>query len=548
MTLAPDRPPRVLLVTCRAEELKALGGPMARERISVSHANDALAGVAALNREAFDAVVLSLPLPDAEGIGACAALGAVAGCPPIALLDVVDRSREVLGALAADARPARCLAKPVDGAKLVALVRELIADAAEPDSSVDRSGLAAVMLDLAQRRETGALEVRSAEITTRIYFRAGIAVSVEGGGLRESLGRLLVRSGALSERDYERVIRRMTEQLIDNEHQRMGEVLTELGLMSASDVYQALSSQAVEKILACFVASRVSLAFHEMSALPPATEPLAVPPVPALVLAAVRQHFTEPELRRALAPHLGARLKLRTPAAELQLAGEDARLANALSGARSVSEILRAQPNARPLLSALVVIDAVAPVLAVAKLQSSPAPAPRAEVKFAREVVVARKPASAPAAASNAETRARFADAPAAASAPKDEAKARLEAEQLFQEARKLLEREKFHEASSALERAVSLWPHEPEYRMYEAWAGYLSARVVQRIARAKAVACARKMVESDPRAAKPHAILGRLLLDDGDASGAAREFELALVRDPKDEDAKKGLGQARKP
>jgi tetratricopeptide (TPR) repeat protein len=291
--------------------------------------------------------------------------------------------------------------------------------------------------------------------------------------------------------------------------------------------------------------------FHEMSALPEGIEPLAVPPVRALLLDAVRQHFSEGELKPLLAPHVGARLELREDAAELRLVGEDARVARALSGTKSVAEILRAQPKARVLLSALVLIDAVVPVTATAKVQPSAVPAPRAQVRFAREVVVARKPAAAPASASNETTQLRFAsdEAPAAASGgPQDEAKARLEAEQWFQQGRKLLEREKFHEAAVSLEKAIALWPQEPEYRMVEAWASYLAARVVQRIARAKAVACARKVVESDARAAKPHAILGRLLLEDGDAKGAAREFELALVRDPKDEDAKKGLAQARKP
>jgi tetratricopeptide (TPR) repeat protein len=542
---------RVLLVTGRVEDLKSLGGPLARERWAVSHVRDVAGATTALQQGAFDTLVLALPLPGVEAVGACAALTAVAGCPPIALIDDNDRARDLLAALPSDARPARCLVRPLDGSKLAGLLRELVESEDTLDSSVDRRGLALVMLDLAQRSETGALEVRGGGVTTRLYLRAGVVVSVEGGGLRESLGRMLVRSGVLSERDYERVIRRMTEQLIDNEHQRMGEVLTELGLMSASDVYEALSTQAVEKISACFVAERAELVFHEMSALPPKIEPLAVPPMRALVVDAVRRHFDESELRPLLAPWLGARLKLREDAdsAQLQLSREDARVVSALSGAKSVADILRAQPDARPLLSALVLIDAVAPVVPAPKVHAAATPAPRAEVKFAREVVgAARGPASG-AAASNAQTQLRFADeAPASGVGQRDESKARLEAEQLFQQARKLLEREKLQEAAAALERCVALRPEEPEYRMYEAWASYLAARVLQRIARAKALACARKMVEADPRAGKPHAILGRLLLEDGDSASAAREFEFALLRDPKDEDAKKGLAQARGP
>jgi Tfp pilus assembly protein PilF len=81
---------------------------------------------------------------------------------------------------------------------------------------------------------------------------------------------------------------------------------------------------------------------------------------------------------------------------------------------------------------------------------------------------------------------------------------------------------------------------------MLEAWAAYLGARVSLRTARAKAAACARKQADADPRAAQPHTILGRLYLEDGDASAAAREFELALKRDPSDAEAQKGLAAVR--
>ncbi len=543
MTATSGAHTRVLLVTARAEEVKSLGGPMARERFAVSHARSASAAAEAIQKHAFDAIVLCHPLPDAEPIGSCAALAATPGCPPILLLDVVDRSDEVKHTLPADVRPALCLVRPLDGAKLPVLVTQVIDATEEPDASVDRRGFANVLLDLAQRGETGALEVRAESATTRIYFRRGAPVSVEGGSLRETLGRMLVRRGALSESDYERVIRRMTERVIDNEHQRMGEVLIELGLLSGAEVYQALSGQATEKIVACFAPARVDLIFHEMDALPPAIEALAVPPVPALLLEIVRQHFSEQEVAKVLAPHARDRLRLVGGAAGLKLAGEEARFAASLNGARSASELLRAHPSAAATLAALLLMGAAEPTAAAPpdKPQPAASPAPRASAQFARDEVVMRKRPTASAGGATTQTR------PAApAPAPADESKARLEAEQLFQEARKLLEREKFHDACEALQRVVTLRPLEPEYRMYEAWAGYLAARVVQRIARSKAIACARKVSETDPRAAKPHAILGRLLLEDGDAKAATREFELALLRDPAEEDAKKGLSLAR--
>jgi Flp pilus assembly protein TadD len=40
--------------------------------------------------------------------------------------------------------------------------------------------------------------------------------------------------------------------------------------------------------------------------------------------------------------------------------------------------------------------------------------------------------------------------------------------------------------------------------------------------------------------------VLGRLALDEGDRARATREFELALVLDPEDEDARRGLKLSR--
>jgi hypothetical protein len=543
VTTLATNPTRVLLVSAQNAEVKSLGGPLARDRTSVTRAKSAAEATDTLARGGFDALILSLPLPDADAVGACAAVSAVAGCPPILLIDHVDRSREVLGALPLSQRPVLCLARPVDGGKLPDLVRDMLRADDGPDPTVDRRGFACVLLDLASRGDTGALEVRCAGVVTRIFVRRGAPISVEGGSLRETLGRILVRRGALSERDYERVIRRMTERPIDNEHQRMGEVLIQLGLMRPADVFEALSAQAAEKLKACFATERAELIFHEMEALPASIEPLAVPPFPALLVEIVKLHFSEEEQSALVAKVAGSRMRLRQPAPELRLAGEDARIVASLNGSRSLGEVWRENPGGRAALAALVLTDALEIIPTEARRTPGPTPAPPASAEFARDVVVPRQRAprvpEAPAGdGSNAVRR--------SAGVPGHEGKSRLEAEQLFTASRKLLEREKFDEASALLQRVVALLPEEPEYRMLEAWASYLAARVAQRIARAKAVACARKMLEIDARAARPHTILGRLLLDDGDAAGAIKELELALVRDPADEEARKALSLAR--
>jgi Flp pilus assembly protein TadD len=151
-------------------------------------------------------------------------------------------------------------------------------------------------------------------------------------------------------------------------------------------------------------------------------------------------------------------------------------------------------------------------------------------VQFAREVVGRRKGA-----------------APGTAEpAPPNPAQSRLEAEQCFRRAQQLLATDKLVEAAKLLRRAVELEPAEPEYAMVEAWVSYVEARQATRVARARATTAARKLLEADPRAQRVHTILGRLALDENDRERATREFELALLRDPQDEDAKRGLKQAR--
>jgi CheY-like chemotaxis protein len=540
---AGPSPLRVLWVSPRAEEANALESALAPERGSVARAANASAACEALAGERFDAVVVSHPLPDAEAVGTCAALSAVPGCPPLLVIDGVDRTRELAQALPADARPARCVARPVAPADLRALLGELTAPEAEaaPDASVDRRGFANVLLDLAARGETGVLEVRSDTSTTRIYVRRGAPISVEGGSLRETLGRLLVRTGELSERDYERVIQRMTEQVIDNEYQRMGEVLIQLGLMRSQDVFQALSLQAGEKIVEAFAASRVELAFEATPELPSTLEPLAVPPFPALLVESVKRHFSLDEQNDLILPIARSRMRMRVPAPDLRLSARDVRIASELGRASSVAEFWRKREEARPVLAALALVDALVAQAAVASAKSQPiARVPlvrRHSAEFARDVVSPPKSRPAPGASD---------DTPSAASGRAEPSKTRLEAERLFHDAKKLAQQEKFVEALAVLQRAVALQPDEPEYRMHEAWVAYLSARVTQRIARAKAIACARKMIEADPRSGRPRFILGRLLLDEGDADAGVRELELALMRDPADEDAKKALAKLR--
>ena len=114
---------RVLLVTASEEELRSFGVPLHRERIAVTRVRDLAGATEALQAGAFDVAIVSHPLPDTDVIGSCASLRQVPGAPPLILLDALDLFELTIPA---SIRPARMLRKPVDAAKLGALLREVL--------------------------------------------------------------------------------------------------------------------------------------------------------------------------------------------------------------------------------------------------------------------------------------------------------------------------------------------------------------------------------------------------------------------------------------
>jgi tetratricopeptide (TPR) repeat protein len=527
---------RVLLVTASDEELRGFGVPLHREGIAVTRVRDLAGASEALHAGTFDAAIISHPLPDADVIGSCASLRQVPGAPPLILLDALDLFELTFPP---SIRPARMLRKPVDAAKLGALLREVIeepeGDTQPPAIGTAPLGLAAALLQLARDRETGVLEVCAEAVRTRIFLRAGAPVSAEGGSLRETLGRMLLRRGELDEADYERVIARMTQKLMANEQQRLGEVLVELGLLSGQEVHHALEAQLFEKLSACFRWANASWTFSELDELPEEIEAFSLPPVEQLVLAGLRGHTPPEAIAAWLAGRSNAKPRLKRPVAALQellqLDAASLRLLERLDGTRTLAALTREAVEAPSLLATLLLLDALE-----LGMGAAPVTRPRETVRvpFAREVVGRRTgPAASPPAAP-------------AGDPPASPAQRRLEAEQSFRKAQQLIASDKPLEAAKLLRRAVELEPGEPEYALAEAWLSYLEVRQAVRVARARAATAARKQLAADPKATRVHTILGRLALDEGDRERAAREFELALLRDPEDEEASRGLKQAR--
>jgi tetratricopeptide (TPR) repeat protein len=115
-------------------------------------------------------------------------------------------------------------------------------------------GPAGFLLALAEpwrARASGILEVRREGVTTLLYLDEGEPVFAESSALAETLGRVLLLEGKLTEAQYAEVVRRMTESIVEAEPMRFGEVAVALGFVHPVTIQEALSSQVRRRLLAC---------------------------------------------------------------------------------------------------------------------------------------------------------------------------------------------------------------------------------------------------------------------------------------------------------
>ncbi|HVY46406.1 MAG TPA: DUF4388 domain-containing protein, partial [Minicystis sp.] len=170
-------------------------------------------------------------------------------------------------------------------------------------ASSDRSAsLVREMLRVEARGLTGTMEVEADGVVTYVYFKGGRAVFAEQGTLGETLGRLLVQTGLLTQEQYARVIARMTQALIDNEQMRLGEVVVELGYLTPDQVHAALADQVRRKIERCLASDEPRWGFDE-APLPDGVGRFPAPIAPCL-LDAMRSLVQRARLDALLGPEL----------------------------------------------------------------------------------------------------------------------------------------------------------------------------------------------------------------------------------------------------
>lgn len=527
-----------------------LSGWLTARGLQVRASDDVPPAIEALRRQGADAVVLATPLGNADWVAATAALTEGEFAPAVLVIDGTGQASELLRLLPRDRAPGVVLPRSAPPAAVLVALGELLGGRSR--AALPEPSLAELLVGMQALGETGVLELRAEGIATRILLREGQPVFAEGGTLRETLGRLLLRRGALSEAAYIRVIERMTERLIENEATRMGEVLVELQLLSAQEVFEALSEQVREKILACFRWERFEHHFEPRDALPDDVLAYRCPPVEALVLAGLHAHADAAHVDALLAPVADLRPRLRDAseaiAARFQSTPAEQRLLRGLDGNETIAALRARSPLGSlatgRLLAALWVADALELVSIPAAVHAT-APATARTSAATPPPLRPRKTETAvtPAASPLARLRRKLAR-PRPPPASTGTRTSPLEAERFFRQGLRLLEQPALPGAQRAFARACELRPEEPEYAMLAAWVETQLAKdpAARAAARERAGTHARKLLKHDPDSVRGHAIAGQIATVVGDLDTAERHLRQALRIDPADRDALRGM------
>lgn len=250
---------RALAQTC-ARVLEAAG-------YSVAQAHDGVAAEEAVRDAPPALILLDMLLPRKDGRGVLAALAkspATARIPVIAMSGVFKR--RTLGSELTQAGVRAFLEKPFRGRDLLAEVASQIGAPrreATPPASAERLRLDAVPLaeivwQVVEARASGTLHFEDRTLEKVLLFDEGQPVAVRSNALAETLGRMLVFRKRIDQATLERAM-----QLAQSREERLGQVLIDMGALSASDLDAELRAQAVQKVLDVFTWAGGQVWFEE---------------------------------------------------------------------------------------------------------------------------------------------------------------------------------------------------------------------------------------------------------------------------------------------
>lgn len=391
--------------------------------------------------------------------------------------------------------------------------------------------LVRTLLSLQHTGATGLLRVDAEGVLTIVYLRDGHAVFVEGGLPADSLGRLLVQRGTISEAILAQV---EEERMAMQGRFRFGAVARRMRLIDAESLRAALRDQVGNKLARCLHWEHSQHVFiptdHEVEALPDGV--LAMEP---LLLAGVTRHFSDERMRDVLDA-------FRHDTAEL--AGETRRIADrfGLDAAQrsdlghvgacgTVGALLGKLGKHRPELSHLLVALALADQLKAPEAIAPDESGPFKVDDVARRVTRVPLGTALPAEGSPRRTPLR--------EAPHLPGKEKLLADSAFLQGKELLRAKEYGAAADAFREASNLRPNILEYALFAAWSAYLSMGRPEKWRNLLVELCERTLMQ-DRHLAFGYHVQGQLAYEARELEQAREALARALELDPNDDEARR--------
>lgn len=170
------------------------------------------------------------------------------------------------------------------------------------EGSLRATPFAALLLALAARRLTGAVEMRRKQIGKRIAFEHGVPVDCRSNLVHETLGRYMVSLGKLAADDLHAYLGQSASM-----GRPLGEVLLEHDVVTAEELYKLLQQNLAKKVLDVFTWPDGEFRVLEEGGSP--ESPLKIR-VPQLVVTGITKFAPQAEVDAGVVPLVGKKLCL----------------------------------------------------------------------------------------------------------------------------------------------------------------------------------------------------------------------------------------------
>jgi tetratricopeptide (TPR) repeat protein len=248
--------------------------------------------------------------------------------------------------------------------------------AAAGTGSIKEIPFAVLLIALSARERSGVVELSRGPIQKRVVLESGTPVECLTNLAHETLGRFMVATGKLSEKDFTECLSQSLAQ-----GRLMGEVLIERELVGAQDLYRILQQNLARKLLDLFTWRE-----GDYRVLPPSgrvDSPLNVR-VQQLLVTGIAKFALQEEVDAAVAGLVGKSLVLNPaplfPLEAIRLPAAQRKLVDSLGAGKRIDELAQgsglAYEELTRLLYALSVIDVVTTADRVPAATRAPAAAP----------------------------------------------------------------------------------------------------------------------------------------------------------------------------